>query len=125
MMDILLTLTPYLAPLLAGVLTILLTIGAKKLLDKVGVDRSQKIDDMIDRYITVGVDFANVWATKKAAENTPVTGESKKAKAIKVVMDELTQSGVTGVAEELLTARIESWLLTKGEKPGEPTGESA
>jgi len=121
-MEILLLIVSNLMPVIAGVLTILIAIGSKKLMDKWGVERSEKIDGMIDTYVKKGVDYAEVIARKYIAENSvPMTGPSKKAKAIKVVMDELKQSGIAGVAEELVVARIESWLEVKGHKPGTPS----
>jgi hypothetical protein len=130
-MEILLVVLNHLWPVIGGILAILLAAGAKKLMDKWGIDRSEKIDNMIDVYVGKGVDYAEVVARKYASENgIKMAGGSKKAKAVNVVMEELKQSGITGVAEELVVARIESWLEVKGHKPGIPTdpespGESA
>ncbi len=130
-MEILLVILNHLLPIIGGILTILVVAGAKKLMDKWGVDRSEKIDTMIDTYVGKGIDYAEVIARKYMAENgNKMTSGSKKSKAINVVMEELKQSGITGVAEELVVARIESWLEVKGHKPGIPSvpqspGESA
>lgn len=121
-MEILLVLGQYLLPVLAGILVLLGIAGIKKLLDKWGVQRSEAIDDMIDNYVRKGVNFAEVMARKYlAANNAKMSGESKQAKAVKVVMDELEQSGVKGVAEDLVIARIESWLEDSGKEPGIPS----
>lgn len=118
-MEILLLVLNYLLPVVAGVLAIVLPVLVKKLLDKWGIERSDRIDAMLDKYVGVGVNAAEVTARKYLqARNASMSGEDKKAKAIKVVMDELQQSGITGVAEELISARIESWLEVDGHKPG-------
>jgi hypothetical protein len=121
-MEILVALGPYVLPILASILTLLLAAGAKKLFEKWGVERSDKVDAMIDKYVGIGVNFAEVAGTKYLeTQGMKMSGGSKKAKAIKVVMDELKQSGVTDVAEDLVSARIESWLLDDGHEPGVPT----
>jgi hypothetical protein len=118
-MEILLTLLNYLLPVIGSILALLLAAGAKKLLDKWGIERSDKIDAMLDKYIGIGVSSAEVAATKYlAATGSKMPGGNKKTKAIKVIMEELKQSGITNVAEELVSARIESWLLGNGHKPG-------
>lgn len=121
-MDVLLVMLDNLMPVIAGILAILLAAGAKKLMDKWGVERSAKVDAMIDDYVRKGVDYAEVIARKYMAENaSSLSGSSKKAKAVKVVMDELKQAGITNVAEELVVARIESWLEVSGKEPGIPS----
>ena len=123
-MEILLIAAPYLLPVLVTIMTILLVAGSKKLLDKWGIERSDKVDSMIDKYVSYGVDFANVAATKYlSSQGEKLSGRSKKAKAVNVVLEELKQSGVTGVAEELISARIESWLVTDGQNPGVPNSD--
>lgn len=122
MWEILLTIAPYTLPVVLGILTVLLIAGAKKLLDKWGIERSDKIDEMIDKYVNYGIDFAEVAATKYLqAQGEKMNGNDKKAKAIGVVLEELKQSGVTGVAEDLISARIESWLKVDGHNPGVPS----
>jgi hypothetical protein len=121
-MEILLVILNHLLPVIAGVLAILLAAGAKKLMDKWGVERSAKIDAMIDDYVGKGVDYAEVIARKYIAENgSAMAGGDKKSKAVNVVMEELKQAGITNVAEELVVARIESWLEVKGHQPGIPS----
>lgn len=121
-MDMLLVVLDYLLPVIAGIVAILLAAGSKKLLDKWGVERSEKVDAMIDDYVSKGVDYAEVVARKYLSENkAEMSGENKRAKAVKVVMDELQQSGITGVAEDLVVARIESWLEVNGHEPGIPS----
>lgn len=130
-MEILLVILNHLLPVIAGILAVLLAAGAKKLMDKWGVERSAKVDAMIDDYVNKGIDYAEVTARKYIAANGgAMSGGSKKAKAVTVVMEELKQAGITDVAEELVSARIESWLELKGLQPGIPStpespGESA
>lgn len=122
MWDILVIIAPYLLPVALGILAILLIAGVKKLLDKWGIERSDKIDDMIDKYVNYGIDFAEVAATKYLADaGEKLPSDDKKNKAIGVVMEELKQAGITDVAEDLVSARIESWLLGTGHKPGLPS----
>ena len=123
-MEILLLVLNYLMPVIASILAILGAAAAKKLLDKWGVERSEKIDKMIDDYVGKGINVAEVTARKYLELNSSkMASGSKKAKAIKVVMDELSQAGITGVAEDLISARVESWLEVKGANPGTPTPE--
>lgn len=130
-MEILMVIGSHLLPLIAGILAILIIAGLKKLMDKWGIERSDKIDTMLDTYVNKGIDVAEVAARKYFAENgAKMGGSDKKSKAINVVMEELKQSGITGVAEQLITDRIEGWLEVNGHNPGVPSdpelnGESA
>ena len=129
-MDIALVVLNYLLPVIFGVLALLGVFLVKKLLDKLGVERSAKLDAMIDTYVRKGINYAEAMAnTYMTQHNEKMGGASKRAKAVKVVMDELKQSGVAGVAEDLVVARIESMLVEDGANPGIPsdpqTGESA
>ena len=118
-MDVLLIILDYLLPVIGGIASILLVAGAKKLMDKWGIERSVRIDSMMDDYVHKGINYAEVTARKYLAMNgEKMNGVSKKAKAVNVVMAELKQAGITNVAEELIIARVESWLEDKGHKPG-------
>lgn len=121
-MEVLLVILNHLLPVIAGVLALLLAAGAKKLMDKWGVERSAQVDAMIDDYVGKGVDYAEVLARKYLKDNgSAMASSSKKAKAVNVVMGELKQSGITNVAEDLVVARIESWLEVNGHEPGIPS----
>jgi hypothetical protein len=129
-MEIALVVLKYLLPVILGVLALLATVGVKKLLEKWGVERSAKVDSMIDDYVKKGIGFAESWANHFMTENgAKAAGTDKKAKAIEVVLGELKQSGLTDVAETLIVARIESMLVDKGDNPGIPSdptpGETA
>lgn len=124
-MEILLLVLKYLLPVIAGILAILMIVGVRKLMEKWGIERSERIDAMIDTYVHKGVNFAEVMARKYMTKNLDkMGGTSKRAKAVTVVMDELKQSGITDVAEDLVVARIESWLEDKGANPGIPSPEA-
>lgn len=130
-MEVLLVILTHLWPIIAGVLTILIAAGSKKLLDKWGLERSAQIDGMIDNYAQKAVDYAEVLGRNYLTLNsTKLSGASKKANAVSMVLKELEKSGITNVAEQVISARIEHWLEVKGLNPGIPSdpespGESA
>jgi hypothetical protein len=102
----------YALPVLSSVLVVVLTALAKKLLDKFHLEHEGKVDAMIDRYVEVGVKHAERWAATLA--NKPAATD-KMGVALKTVLDELESSGVKGVGEALIKARIEAWL--EGKEP--------
>jgi hypothetical protein len=99
-------------PILAGVITLALTALVKKGVDKLGISRSQEIDTMIDKYVGIGINYAQKAASNKL-DGRSHDGKSKMTIAVKTVLDELNQSGITGVAEDLIVARIENALHDK------------
>ena len=101
-------------PILSSVLIVVLTALAKKLVDKMGIENNQKLDATIDKYVEVGVRFANQYATKKLDGRT-IDSKDKLALATKTVLLELEQSGIKDVAEALIRARVESLLNSKEE----------
>lgn len=102
----------WMLPVLSSVLVVLLSALAKKLLDKLNLEHEGKIDLMIDKYVAVGVKNAERWANTFIVK--PASSD-KLGMAVKTVLDELEASGVKGVAEALIKARIEA--LLEGEKP--------
>lgn len=104
-----LPLLKYLLPLLATLLTFLGSYAAKKLLDKLGVNRSEQIDAMIDKYVGIGVKYAQSAADNKLL-GYDMTGKDKLQLAVGTVLRELEQSGITKVGEELIKSRIEAYL---------------
>lgn len=111
----------FLLPILATVITLLLAALAKKYIGKLGIERSDKVDAMIDKYVGLGVDAAEKAADNYLAANgTKLSSGTKKANAINTVFLELEQSGIKGVAEELISARIEALLNSK--EPGKSSG---
>lgn len=118
-MEILLIVGQWILPFLGGLLIILVIAGVKKLLDKMGVDRSEKVDNLIDRYVRMGISAAEIAGKKYlTAQGVKLASGSKKARAVNTVLRELEQSGIKGVAEELISDRIEHWLGVDGYYPG-------
>lgn len=110
-------------PVLAGVVSILIIALIRKYLPKLGIERSERIDAMIDKYVKIGVGAAErAGQAYLSAEQKKLPGENKKAHAVKVVLDELEQSGIKNVGEQLITARIEAWL--QDTDPKQSTGET-
>ena len=103
----------FIVPLLATVITIAISALLKKGVDRLGVKRSQEVDDMIDKYVGIGVSYAKQAAEKKL-EGRELTSGDKLGLATKTVLGELKQSGVKGVAEDLIVARIEAMLNLEG-----------
>jgi len=118
----LLELLSFLLPVLASVLAIVLTALAKRGLDKMGVERSEKIDDMIDRYVGIGIDYAER-AAKLKLDGRAYNGENKLTLATKTVLDELAQSGIRDVGESLIRARIEHALELKERQKTDPLAQ--
>lgn len=121
-MEILLIVGKWLLPVIVGLLAILGIAGVKKLLDWFGVKRSIGVDDMIDRYVRMGVNAAEVAGRKYLeAHGQKLSSGSKKVSAVKTVLAELEQSGIKDVAESLISDRIEHWLEVDGKNPGIPS----
>lgn len=101
----------FLLPVLSTVLTIVISAMIKKWLDKMHVERSDKIDSMIDRYVKTGIEYVDkIVANKVKTNQAAPASDAKLQMAVKTVMDELEQSGIKGVAESLVVARIEAAL---------------
>jgi len=97
-------------PVLATIATTALVLLIKKGIDKMGVTRSQEIDGMIDKYVGIGIGYAERFASSKFGGDAKVSGSDKMSLAVETVVGELDQSGITGVATSLIVARIESAL---------------
>jgi hypothetical protein len=106
----------WLLPILGALLTLLLPQLLKKLIDKMGLERSKEIDALIDKYVKQGVDYAERFARLKLDGRELKSGD-KLSLAVRTVLKELEQSGIRGVTEDLIKARIESYLELK-----EPAG---
>lgn len=101
----------FLLPVVSTVLVAVLTALAKKWLDKLNVERSAKIDDMIDKYVKIGIDYVDKLVENKVKESQQkIASNDKLNMAVSTVMAELEQSGIKGVAESLVVARIEAAL---------------
>ncbi len=103
----------FLIPILSVIATIALSSLAKRVVDKLGLKRSKDIDDMLDKYIGIGVNYAEKLAKKKL-DGREISGSDKLGVAVKTVLGELKQSGIKGVAEDLIVARVEALLQIEG-----------
>lgn len=99
----------FVLPIVSSVLLVVVTAFVKRWLDKMGIERSATIDKMIDDYVSIGVTYAERAARLKV-DGKQLTSNDKLALATKAVLAELDQSKIKGVTEELIKARIESYL---------------
>jgi hypothetical protein len=99
----------FLLPILGTVLSALAVVAAKKLVSYLGLKENAQIDAMIDRYVEVGVNHAQKAASKLI--DTKMPSKDKLNLAVTTVLRELEESGVKGVAHELIEARIEAYLI--------------
>lgn len=106
----------FLLPVFGSLLTIFAVALAKKILDKIGLDRSEKVDGMIDKYVSLAVNSAERFAKKKL-DGRDMKGSDKLTMAVSTVLRELDQSGIKGVGEDLIKHRIESYLELKDLAP--------
>lgn len=104
-----LSLLDFLLPTIAAIIAALAIAGVKAALDKMGVQRSKAIDDMIDRYIPIGINYAQRVAEKKL-DGRDLQSNDKLGIAVKTVLGELEQSGIKSVGEDLIVSRIEAAL---------------
>ena len=102
----------FLLPVITTVLIVAISAYAKKGVDKMGLERSKEIDAMIDKYVEIGVNSAARVANKKIG-GRELDKKDKLALATSTVLGELEQSGLKGIGEELIKARIESFLEVK------------
>lgn len=104
----------FLMPILGTLLSALAVVAVKKLVSYLGLKENEKIDEMIDRYVVVGVNHAQKAASKLI--DSKLSSSDKLNIAVSTVFRELEESGVKGVAEELVKARIEAYLLNNDPK---------
>lgn len=116
----------FVLPILGTVLASLAIWALKKLLTKLGLEENQKIDQMIDHYVHVGVNHAEKAATKLIETKLSLSSSDKMSLALQTVLKELESSGVKNVGEELIRARIEAYLnlVPKVPAPTPPTPTS-
>lgn len=103
----------FLLPVVASVLTVVLTLLARKWLAKLGVESDAQTDAMIDKWVKIGVDYAEQAAKNKIKAGETVKPEDKMATALQAVLLELDRTGLKNIGEKLLVARIESALSDK------------
>jgi hypothetical protein len=110
-MEIVVMILTWLSPVIIAVLTILATALAKKLLDKLGVERTAKTDELVTNLVGNAVSTVERVAMLKLKEHgLKLAGSDKKAEAVKIVLDELQAAGIRDVARKVVENRIEAFL---------------
>lgn len=104
-------------PIIATIASALVPLLIKKLLDNMGLSRNAQLDATIDKYVDIGVKYAERAANRKLSGD--MTGKDKSALAVRTVLGELEKAGITKIGEELIRARIEAYL----ESPDTPVGK--
>lgn len=116
-MEIVLTILAWLSPILVSVLTLVLTTLAKKWLDKLGVERTAKTDELVTNLVSNAVLAAERYGQLKLKEHgAAVTGSDKKTEAVKIVLGQLESAGIKDVAQKVIEDRIEAVLESKNPK---------
>jgi hypothetical protein len=111
MSDVTLEILKFVLAICGPVLTILLTMLVKKLLDKAGLERTAALNDLIDKHVATAVEYVERFANKLAPE--PMSGQSKAGLAVATVLGELEKAGIKDVASEFIQKRIEAYLEVK------------
>jgi hypothetical protein len=110
-MEIVVMILTWLSPVIIAVLTILATALAKKLLDKLGVERTAKTDELVTNLVGNAVSTVERVAMLKLKEHgLKLAGSDKKAEAVKIVLDQLQAAGIRDVARKVVENRIEAFL---------------
>jgi len=118
-MEIVVMILTWLSPVIVAVLTIVATAFAKKALDKMGVERTAKTDELVTSLVGNAILTAERVAQLKLKEHgLKLAGSDKKAEAVKIVLDQLEASGIKDVARKVIENRIEAMLqLTDPKAP--------
>jgi hypothetical protein len=103
------TFTNIVVPIAGTALTILVIAATRKLLQKFGLEASAVSDDLAHKAALKGVAWAEEWAnnTLKNTKAKP-PGAEKLTKAVEKTREFLQKTGLEDMAEEKLTAYIES-----------------
>ena len=105
---------PVLLTLLIPVALVFLNNLYKKQTEKLDAETVEKLDAIMDRAITQGVNYAEQWAkNKRKAEKQKVDGNEKLREATSFILQELSSRGVTNLAQETIQRQIESKLGSK------------
>lgn len=112
-MDIVLLILGWLSPVIVAVLTIVATALAKKLLDKMGVERTAKIDELVTSLARNSVLAVEKVALNKLAAGQKVPGVDKKADAVQAILGQLEAAGIRDVALKVVEDRVEAALMEK------------
>lgn len=110
-MEIVVMILTWLSPVIVAVLTIVATALAKKALDKMGVERTAKTDELVTSLVGNAVLATQRIAELKLKEQgLKLAGTDKKAEAVKIVLDQLEAAGIRDVAKKVVEDRIEAVL---------------
>lgn len=110
-MEIVLSILAWLSPILVSVLTLVLTALVKKWLDKLGVERTLKTDELVTNLVTMSIASVEKVALNKLKETQSTTaGTDKKAQAVNMVLGQLEAAGIKDVAKKVVEDRIEALL---------------
>lgn len=110
-MEIVVMILTWLSPVIVAVLTIVATALAKKALDKMGVERTAKTDELVTSLVGTAVATTERVAMLKLREQgLKLAGSDKKAEAVKIVLDQLEAAGIKDVARKVIENRIEAVL---------------
>ena len=110
-MEIVVMILTWLSPVIVAVLTIVATALAKKALDKMGVERTAKTDELVTSLVGNAVLATQRIAELKLREQgLKLAGTDKKAEAVKIVLDQLEAAGIKDVARKVIENRIEAVL---------------
>jgi hypothetical protein len=109
--EILLTLLNLALPTIATAIGIILIALLRKGLKKLGLEENRQLDDMIDRYVQIGVNAAEKKATNAIKEKlATMSPEQKLESATAMILAELEAAGIKDVGPALIKTRIESYL---------------
>ena len=124
-MEMVVLILGWLSPVIVAVLTIVATALAKKALDKMGVERTAKTDELVTNLVGNAVAATNRIAQLKLAEQgVKLAGSDKKAEAVRIVLGQLESAGIRDVAQQVIEDRIEAILDLRDPKkvpPASPT----
>jgi len=116
-MEIVVMILTWLSPVIVAVLTIVATALAKKALDKMGVERTAKTDELVTSLVGTAVATTERVAMLKLREQgLKLAGSDKKAEAVKIVLDQLEAAGIKDVARKVVENRIEAVLQINSPK---------
>lgn len=87
---------------------ILASWAAWKLASKLGIEKNGAMDAMLRKYVKEAINWVDAWA--ESISNKEVTGEDKKAAAMRYLIKLIEDSPLPRIAEERLSAMIEAQL---------------
>jgi hypothetical protein len=92
----------------APIITMLISWAVWKLAGKLGIEKNMAMDELLNKYVKEGVNWADAWA--KAQADKP-SGDQKYAEAVKHILGLVKASPLPTVAEARLRALVEAKLM--------------